>query len=60
MASGNFLYDAGSSDLMLCDHLEGWDDVGDKRKFQEGEDMCIPMPDSRLYRAETTIILQSN
>ena len=26
--SGNLLYDAGSSNLVLCDNLEGWDGGG--------------------------------
>ena len=25
IASGNLLYDAGSSDELLCDNLEGWE-----------------------------------
>jgi len=32
--------------LGLCDNLEGWDGVGGRRAFQEGEDICIPMADS--------------
>ena len=28
IASGNLLCDAGSSNLVLCDYLEGWDGVG--------------------------------
>jgi len=31
---------------VLCDKLEGWDDVGSKREVQEGGDICIPMVDS--------------
>lgn len=35
IASGNFLYEAESSNLALCDNLlEGWDGVGGE--FQEG------------------------
>ena len=30
----------------LCINLEGWDGKGDRRKFQEGGDICIPMADS--------------
>ena len=32
MAGGNLLYDAGKSITVLCDHLEGWDEVGGGRK----------------------------
>ena len=32
--------------LMFCDNQEGWDGVGDGRKFPEGGDICIPMADS--------------
>ena len=41
IARGDSLYDAGSSDLVFCDNLEGWDGVGAGREGQEGEDMCI-------------------
>ena len=30
--SGNLLYDAGSSNQVLCDSLEGWDEVGNGRE----------------------------
>ena len=53
MASGNFLYDAGSSNLMFCDSLEGrmrWE-------VHIGGDMCIPIVDSCSYRAATNTIL---
>ena len=30
----------------LCINLEGWDGEGDRRKFQKGRDICIPMADS--------------
>ena len=29
----------------LC-NLEGWDGEGDRREFQKGGDICIPMADS--------------
>ena len=32
IASGNLLYDAGSSNLVLCDSLEEWDGVGGERE----------------------------
>ena len=31
---------------MLCDTLEGWDEVGGGREVQEGRDMYISMADS--------------
>ena len=49
MASGNLLYNAGNSNLVLCENLEGWGGVGwggRQEEVQEGEDMCIPMADS--------------
>ena len=30
----------------LCVNLEEWDGAGDRREFQKGEDICIPMADS--------------
>ena len=30
----------------LCINLEWWDGEGDGKKFQKGEDICIPMADS--------------
>ena len=30
----------------LCINLEGWDEEGDGREVQKGEDICIPMADS--------------
>ena len=30
---------------MLCDNLEGWDEVGGGREVQEGGDVCIPRAD---------------
>ena len=40
------LYDAGSSNLVLCDNQEGWDGVESGREFQELGDVCIPIDDS--------------
>ena len=57
IASGNLLYDTGSSDLVLCDKLEGWDGVGGEGEVQEGGDTRIPMNDSCCYTAETNTIL---
>ena len=31
---------------MLCDNLEGWDEVRDRREVHEGQDICIPMADT--------------
>ena len=57
MASGNLLYDAGSSDLVLCDNLEGWDGVAGGREGLEGGDICISLADSCCCLAETNTIL---
>ena len=35
LASGNLLYDAWSSNLVLCDNLEEWDKVGGRFKREE-------------------------
>ena len=32
--------------MVLCDNLEGRDEVGSGREVQEGKNMCIPMADS--------------
>ena len=40
-------YDAGDTNAVLCDNLEGWDLVRSGREFQEEGDMCMPMADSR-------------
>ena len=37
---------AGSSNLVFCDNLEGWDGVGGGREIQGGGDICTPMADS--------------
>ena len=34
IASGNLLYDAGNSNLVLCDNLKEWDGVGGGRETQ--------------------------
>ena len=54
MSSGNLLYDAGSSNPVLCDNLEGWEEG------QQGEDIGIPMVDSCWCIARTNTILKSN
>ena len=30
----------------LCNNLEGWEGVGDRREVKEGGDTCIPMAES--------------
>ena len=40
------LCDAGSSNPVLCDNLEGWDEVGGRREVQAGGDICMPVADS--------------
>ena len=30
----------------LCIKLDGWDEEGDRKEVQEGEDICLPMADS--------------
>jgi len=40
------LYDTGSSNLVLCDYLEGWDGVRGGKEVQEGEDICMSVTDS--------------
>ena len=57
IASGNLLYDAGSSDPVLCDNPEGCDGLGGGREAEEGGDMCIPMADSCCCMAETNTVL---
>ena len=42
----NILYDAGNSNPVLCDNLEGWDGVRNRKEAQEGGDICTPMADS--------------
>ena len=40
-AHGNLLYDAGSSNLVLCDNLERQDGVGGGKEVQEVWDMWL-------------------
>ena len=35
IASGNLLCDTGSSNLVLCDKLDGWNGVGARKEVQE-------------------------
>ena len=43
IANGNLMGDAGSSNLVLCDNLEG---CGDRSEVPEEGDIRIPMADS--------------
>ena len=43
ITSGNLTYDAGNSNLVLCDNLRG---MGYGREVQEGGDICMPIADS--------------
>ena len=36
LVSGNLLYEAGSSNLVLCENPEGWDGVESGREVPEG------------------------
>ena len=45
---GNVLCNTGSSNLGLCDNLEGWAGVGG--------DICVPIADSCTCMAETNTI----
>ena len=47
------LYNTGSSNPVLCDNLEGWDEVGGRREVQAGGDICMPVADSCWCMAET-------
>ena len=44
----------------LCISLEGWEEEGDEREVQKGEDICIPMADSCRGLTENKKILESN
>ena len=46
IAGGNLLYDAESSNLVLCNNLEGWEGVGGGSEVQEEGDIHVPMADS--------------
>ena len=45
IASGNLLYDAGSSNQVPCDNLEGWDGEEVGVRFKR-EGTHIPMADA--------------
>ena len=46
MVGRHLLRDAGSSNPVLSDNLEGWDGMGSGKEVQDGGDMCVPMADS--------------
>ena len=49
VVNGNVLYDAGSSNLVLCDNIEGWDGVGGEKErgiSLQDRDIHITMADS--------------
>ena len=43
------MYDAGSSNSVLCGKLERWDGEGDGKEAQEGGDICISVACSCEY-----------
>ena len=58
IASGSLLFDAGSSNPVLCDNLE--DELGGGREVQEGGDICVPMTDSHYCMPETNTTSKSS
>ena len=56
-SSGNWLYDARSSNPVFCDNVEGWNGTGGGREVQEGGEICIPMADSCWCIVEVNTIL---
>ena len=38
IANGNFLYDSGNSNLVLCDNLEEWDGVEGRTEGSKREE----------------------
>ena len=57
ITSGDLLYEAGSSNPVTYDNLEGWDGMGVGREVQEGGVTCIPVTDSYGCMAETNTTL---
>ena len=57
IASLNLLYDAGSSNPVLCDNLGKCDWVEGKREVEKGGHLYLPMADSYWCMAETGRIL---
>ena len=54
------MYDAGSSNQVLCDNLDGGDGVEGGREVQEGGDIRLPMTDLCRRMAKTNTMLYSN
>ena len=46
IAIRNVLYDAGNSNPVLCDNLEGWDGRKVEGRFKKEGDVYIPMAES--------------
>ena len=46
IAIRNVLYDAGNSNPVLCDNLEGWDGQEVEGRFKKEGDVYIPMAES--------------
>ena len=41
IAGRNLLYDVGSSNPVLCEYLEGWDELGGGSFKREGTHICL-------------------
>ena len=57
MTSTSSMHEAGHPKLVLCINLEGWDGERDRREFQKGGDICIPVADSCWGLIENSKIL---
>ena len=51
------MYDAGSSNPVLCDKLEGWDGVGGGREVQEGGDIFRLMYGRNQHNIDPPMII---
>ena len=59
MAIGNLFYDTGSSNLVLCDNLEGWEGVGGGRSFKrEGTHVYLWLIHADIWQKPINIIKQ--
>ena len=43
---GDFQYDTGNTNPVLCYNLEGWDQVSGGRQVQERGNICLSVADS--------------